>query len=99
MVNRRLGGTEAEDIAISALGYIAGDPELLPRFLSITGIDARRIREAAGEPGFLAGVLDFVMAHEPTVLAFAATSGIDPAQIALARRMLPASDERYEPST
>src|SRR6185437_3747748 len=39
----------AEAIAIQALGFIASDPELLPRFLSITGIEAFAIRQAAQE--------------------------------------------------
>jgi len=94
-----LTAEEAEGVAIAALGYVAGDPELLPRFLAITGIDAQRIREAAGEPGFLAGVLDFVLAHEPTLLGFAEASGINPAELPLARRALPSGDEPYEAST
>jgi hypothetical protein len=90
---------EAEAIGIRALAFVAGDPELLPRFLSITGIDAGRIREAARQPGFLAGVLDFVLAHEPTVMAFAEASGLDPSSLAAARRALPGGDERYLAST
>lgn len=90
---------EAETIGIRALAFVAGDPDLLPRFLSLTGIEASRIREAARQPGFLAGVLDFILAHEPTVLAFAAESGLEPAVIAAARRALPGGDERYLAST
>lgn len=94
-----MGRDDAEALGIRALAFVAGDPDLLPRFLSITGIEAGRIREAAREPGFLAGVLDFILAHEPTVIAFAADSGLDPASIAAARRALPGGDERYMAST
>lgn len=66
---------EAEALAIRALGFVAGDPELLPRFLAITGIEAGSIREAAREPGFLAGVLHFILAHEPTLLRFCGKPG------------------------
>ena len=66
---------DAEAIAISALGFIASDPELLPRFLAITGIEASAIRRAASEPGFLAGVLQFIVAHEPTLLALCRSHG------------------------
>lgn len=90
---------EAETIGIRALAFVAGDPDLLPRFLSITGIDAGRIREAAGQPGFLAGVLDFILAHEPTVTAFAEASGLDPSSLSAARRALPGGDDRYLAST
>lgn len=86
---------DAEAVGIRALAFVAGDPDLLPRFLSVTGIDAGRIRQAAREPGFLAGVLDFVLAHEPTVMAFSAASGLNPASLAAARRALPGGDERF----
>ena len=65
----------AEEMAIAALGFIAADPTLLPRFLAITGIEAQAIRSAAREPGFLAGVLQFIVAHEPTLIAFAEHAG------------------------
>lgn len=90
---------EAESIAIAALGYIAADPVLLPRFLSLTGIEAGQIRAAARSRGFLAGVLDFICAHEPTLLAFAEATDTDPARIARARLRLPGGDSRYEAST
>jgi hypothetical protein len=73
--------TGAEEIAIQALGFLAGDPEELGRFLALTGLEPRQIREAAQQPGFLAGVLEYVCAHEPLLLAFARDSALDPAQI------------------
>jgi hypothetical protein len=90
---------EAESTAINALGFIAGDADLLPRFLAITGIEAASIREAAREPGFLAGVLDFLLAHEPSLMRFAAETGADPASLTQARRMLANGDDRFEAST
>ncbi|MCR4268586.1 DUF3572 domain-containing protein [Nitratireductor sp. ZSWI3] len=87
---------EAERIAIAALSFIAADPELLPRFLALTGIEAGQIREAAAEPGFLAGVLGFVLAHEPTLLRFSEASGIAPASVAAAPAALPQGDTAYD---
>lgn len=89
----------AEELGIAALGFVASDPTLLSRFLAISGIDAGAIREAAREPGFLAGVLQFVAAHEPTLVAFSETAGVDPASILKAMRVLPQGDDRYEAST
>lgn len=89
----------AEDIAIAALGFVAGDAELLPRFLAITGIEPTHIRAAASEPGFLAGVLAFLLAHEPSLLKFAEQSGIAAADIAPALHALPTGDDRHERST
>lgn len=85
---------EAESLAVGALSQIAGDATLLPRFLAITGIEASEIRRAAAEPGFLAGVLDFVLAHEPTLLALADASGVDPARFAEARQQLAPAGSR-----
>jgi len=90
---------EAQSIAITALGFIAGDTELLPRFLAITGIEAASIRQAAREPGFLAGVLDFLLAHEPSLMRFAAETGTEPALVAAARRRLPDGGDHFEGST
>ncbi|OHV89209.1 DUF3572 domain-containing protein [Mesorhizobium sp. ORS 3428] len=89
---------EAETLAIRALGFVAGDPELLPRFLAITGIEAQSIRKAAREPGFLAGVLQFILAHEPTLLRFAEETGTPPAVIGKALRALPLGNDDHERS-
>lgn len=89
---------QAESIAIAALGFIAGDEKLLPRFLSLTGIEAAQVRDAAREPGFMAGVLQFILAHEPTLLAFSQQSGIAPQDVARARAALPLGDDGYEGS-
>lgn len=95
----RIDQQEAEAIAIEALGFIASDPELMPRFLAITGIEASSIRIAASEPGFLAGVLQFVLAHEPTLLSFAQASDRAPGTVGKALAKLPTGDETYERST
>jgi hypothetical protein len=87
---------EAEALAIGALGFLASDPELLPRFLAITGIEASSIRTAAREPGFLAGVLQFILAHEPTLLRFAEETGTPPAAVGKALRALPTGDDNQE---
>ncbi len=89
---------QAEALSISALGFVASDPELLPRFLAITGIDAGSIRQAAREPGFLAGVLQFILAHEPTLLRFCEATGTPPAAVGQALRHLPSGDTSYESS-
>lgn len=91
-----MGGEQAETLAISALGFIASDPELLPRFLAITGIQAGEIRRAACEPGFLAGVLQFLLAHEPTLMRFSEQAGVAPHLVAAARRALPGGDDRFD---
>jgi len=87
----------AEMLAIQALSFLAEEPERLGAFLSVTGIGPEAIREAAREPGFLAGVLEHILADENLLLAFAEGAGIDPADIARARRALGGEWERDLP--
>jgi hypothetical protein len=90
---------QAEEIAVAALGFVAADSTLLARFLAITGIEAPAIRAAAREPGFLAGVLQFIAAHEPTLIAFAESAGVKPQAVVTALRALPQGDDRHDGST
>lgn len=83
-----VGPVEAEALAARALQFLADEPRLLSRFLAVTGIPPQAIRRAAAEPGFLAGVLDFLLAHEPDLLTFARASGHSPDDIARARAAL-----------
>jgi len=88
--------SEAENIAISALTFIASDSELLPRFLNLSGINASEVRQAAETPGFLAGVLQFLLSHEPTLLAFCQATETPPQRVVSALRSLPFGEERWE---
>jgi hypothetical protein len=83
----------AETLAIDALTFLASEGELLSRFLALSGITPAGLRAAASEPGFLPGVLDFFLNHEPTLVAFAAHAKIAPADIAAARRALTPEDQ------
>jgi hypothetical protein len=78
----------AEALAIQALTFIAGDSERLGRFLAITGIGPGEIRAAAGEPGFLGGVLEYMAADESLIDAFATEAGLDPGDVGRARAAL-----------
>ena len=78
---RSLTREAAEGLAIQALTFIAGDGERLGRFLAVTGIGPAEIRAAAREPGFLAGVLEYMASDDRLIAAFAGESGLDPADI------------------
>ncbi|MGQ7792942.1 DUF3572 family protein [Faunimonas sp. B44] len=84
----RAATEEAEEIAVAAFGYIASDERLRDRFLAVSGLTPEGIRSAAREDGFLAGVLAFLMEHEPSLLAFAESSGLAPSAIAAAAARL-----------
>ncbi|MGB8817112.1 MAG: DUF3572 domain-containing protein [Rhizobiaceae bacterium] len=87
---------DPEQIAIAALGWIAGDQQMLKRFLDLTGIEASDIRHAASEPAFLAGVLQFILAHEPTLTAFALEMDFHPSNVASALKSLPGGSGQFD---
>ncbi|KAG1668248.1 DNA polymerase IV [Nymphon striatum] len=66
--------------------WIASDGEMMTRFLGLTGIEPDQIREVASEPGFLAAVLDFLLAHEPTLNRFCEENNVEPKFVAQARK-------------
>lgn len=79
---------EASAIALMAFAFILEDSALRMRFLDLSGVDAASLRESLADPHFLAAILDFLLGHEPDLLAFCAANGIDPTLPARARRRL-----------
>jgi len=75
-------------LAIQAFAFIAGEPERLGAFISVTGIAPEAMRTTATEPDFLAGVLEHMLADENLLIAFADSAAIDPAEIARAHNSL-----------
>ena len=84
----QLSKAAAESIAIEVLAFLAGDPARLDRFLALSGLGRDNLRAAAGEPGFLAAILDHIASDESLLLACAADTGHAPATIAKARDIL-----------
>jgi len=78
----------AQDLAIGALVFLAADPEKLDGFAATSGLNAENLRAAAESPEFLAAVLDHLASDESLLLAYAANSGIDPADVQRARAVL-----------
>ncbi len=79
---------DAQMLAVKGLRFIANDPEMLGRFMSLTGLAPNNLRDAAREPEFLAGVLSFLMDHEAVLMAFASSAGIPPNHVASAHLAL-----------
>jgi hypothetical protein len=84
-------------LAIQALAFIAEAPDRLSPFLAVTGLAPERIREAAREPDFLAGVLEHMLGNENLLIAYSQSTGIDPADIARAYNALGRRWERDLP--
>ena len=79
----------AELIALRALGWLAGNDDLLPTFLGSTGVSESDLRDRAGDPHFLGAVLDFLMMDDAWVMQFCDTENIAYDQIMPARAALP----------
>lgn len=88
MKQPRINRENAEKLAISALTYLAGEPERLGAFLAVTGVGPEAIRHAAADPAFLSGVLDYVASDEPLLLAVAEHAGVSPETVARAQIVL-----------
>lgn len=80
--------SQANELAVSALVFLAADSDRLGRFLALSGIEPQTIRLAAKEPGFLAGVLDHIAGDENLLLAFAEENQIRPQDVTRARILL-----------
>ena len=79
-------------IALNALGHIAGDAPLLDRFCRESGTRPDDLPHSAGEPEFLGGVLDFVLAEDRRLIAFCGAAGLGSEEPAQARAALPGAD-------
>ena len=84
---------DPQQTAIEVLGWLASEPELLSRFLALSGLEASNLRAAANEPGFLVGVLSFLMTHEPTLMRFSEATGTPPETVARAWQALGGGSE------
>ncbi|ABR59779.1 DUF3572 family protein [Sinorhizobium medicae] len=78
----------AEETAIAILTWLADEPELMSRFLALTGTDPTSLRSAIGEPGFMGGIVAFLMEHEPTLMAFCNKTHTSPEEVVRAHHAL-----------
>jgi hypothetical protein len=85
----RPSAEQAQALALQAVAFIVADEQLLPRFLAITGCDPNDLRQRVTEPFFLGGVLDFLLADEPSLLSFTTACDVNPELPAIARQLLP----------
>lgn len=76
-------------MAIRAVGYLAGQEDLLLRFAALTGMTIDDVRARVAEPEVLGGVIDFILGDERLLLAFAETIDVPPETVYIARRKLP----------
>jgi len=69
---------ETMNLCADILSWISADDQMMSRFWALSGLTPDTLRDAAGQPGFAAGVLDFMANHEPTLLAYCEDRNISP---------------------
>jgi hypothetical protein len=79
---------EAEALAMSALQFLACEPERIGRFLALSGLGPADIRAGAETPDFQQAVLAHLLEDESALLVFATQAGVKPEKIAEAERLL-----------
>ncbi len=79
---------DAQALTLNALGWVLADDDRAARFLALTGLTPDSLRASLDKPSTLAGVLDFLCAHEPDLIAAAEAQGVEPAALAGARERL-----------
>lgn len=79
----------AETVALQALGWLAGNDDLMPVFLGSTGASSADLREQAGAPEFLGSVLDFLLMDDAWVVAFCDAHDLAYDRPMMARAALP----------
>ena len=78
----------AKDIAFGALSFILSEDSLRDRFLALSGMAPEDMRARIQDTSFLASILEFLLSHEPDLLAYSDHADENPENIAVAWRAL-----------
>ena len=81
-------GDDAEALALRALVWTLVEPERAMRLLSVTGLAPADLRRRASDPEVLSAALGFLEAHEPDLVACAASLDVAPQRLVAARARL-----------
>jgi hypothetical protein len=83
-----LSESAAAALAERVFGFVTEEPGRLLRFMESSGLSPDALRQAAGSPELVAGVLDHVVADEELLLACAGALEVPPERITQAWRRL-----------
>ena len=78
----------AEILALEALAWLAGQPDAVAKFLTISGLDASDLRRAVGDSDLQGSVLDFLLADDKLLLDFCESASLKPQAVHEARYRL-----------
>ena len=85
----------AETVAIQALGWMAGQEDVMGLFLGATGATVDDLRQGAGDPAFLGALLDFLMQQDAWIIAFCDAAGLPYEAPMRARAALPGGAQTH----
>jgi outer membrane protein TolC len=83
-----LSSEETVTLALRVLAWTLGEERRARRLLDLTGLDPAALRAGLDQPAVLRALLDFVIDHEPDLLACAADLGLAPETVVAARAAL-----------
>jgi hypothetical protein len=86
---------QAETVAIQALGWMAGNDEVLGQFMGASGASIDDLRAGAGDPAFLGALLDFLMLEDAWVIAFCDAANLPYEAPMRARAALPGGGQMH----
>ena len=70
------------------LGWVLSDENHAERLLTLTGLTPDALRDGLGNREILTAVMDFLMSHEPDLIAAADALGVEPQALAAAAHAL-----------
>jgi len=88
LIRDRLTSEHAETMALEGLGFLAGRPDDLERFLRNSGLDAAELRARAADRDVLRAVVEFLLADDALVTGFCGELGLTPQDLHRANHML-----------
>jgi Protein of unknown function (DUF3572) len=77
----KMNEAEAQQIALKALQFIAGDEDSLVSFLGVTGLGPSTLRQAAQDPSFFNAVLTFISDDEKRLLSCSSAINVKPEDV------------------
>jgi len=75
-------------MALEALAWLAGQPDAIAKFLTISGLEASDLRLAVDDSGLQGSVLDYLLADETLLLEFCENASLKPQAVHAARYRL-----------
>ena len=85
----------AETIALKAVHFILSDDEIQQNFINFTGILPSDFENVIKDPGFLGGVLDFLLANDDKLVEFCTKNEIAPEEPSRVRGLFPGATFDY----